>query len=87
MALCISGKLSHSVDTLMLFFSYLEGTIVHPSPRLQTAPIVEAVVSENNRDVHSSPPVVSCERNRIVCGQIAIHGAFWSLGVVVISTL
>lgn len=39
-----------------------EGTIVLPSPRLQTAPIVEAVVSENNRDVHSSPPVFSTDR-------------------------
>lgn len=50
----------------LFLFSYLEGTIVHPSPRLQTAPIVEAVVSENNRDVHSSPPVVSCEPTNLL---------------------
>lgn len=39
-----------------------EGTAVLPSPRgtrIQTAPLVPGSGPENNREVHSSPPVVS----------------------------
>lgn len=39
-----------------------EGAMVLSSPRLQTAPTVQGSGSENNREVHSSPPVYSTDR-------------------------
>ena len=39
--------------------------MVLPSPRVQTAPLVQGSGSENNREVHSSPPVVSLTENRL----------------------
>lgn len=39
-----------------------EGAMVLPSPRVQTAPLVQGSGSGNNREVHSSPPVFIVDR-------------------------